>query len=167
MLGVAAGAVVAVIGYQRLGRSDVEGTLAGYRLIDPETVSVTISVTRLDPSRPVDCIVRVRAKDGSETGRREVLVPPGQEQAFEEAVRASAGDTNWVVYAVNAGMPEGSYLMFAALTEMKQLDKDVGTARLSQFPGETNFYVVRPDMSHVSKEFAAGDPGFWLRRAGP
>src|ERR1700755_2604814 len=72
----AVGVVVAVIGYQRLGRSDVTGTLAGYRLIDDQTVSVTISVTRSDPSRPVDCIVRVRAKDGTETGRREVLVPP-------------------------------------------------------------------------------------------
>jgi hypothetical protein len=70
-----AGVVLAAIVYQRLGRGDVEGTLAGYRLIDDHTVSVTISVTRKDPSRPVDCIVRVRAKDGSETGRREVLVP--------------------------------------------------------------------------------------------
>jgi hypothetical protein len=70
--------VAALIGYQRLGSSDVKATLAGYRLIDDQTVSVTISVTRSDPSRPVDCIVRVRAKDGSETGRREVLVPPAQ-----------------------------------------------------------------------------------------
>jgi len=77
---VAAGAVVAVVGYQRLGTSDVTGSLAGYQVIDNETASVTISVTRSDPSRPVDCIVRVRSKDGSETGRREVLVPPsGQE----------------------------------------------------------------------------------------
>ena len=75
----AVGVVVAVIGYQRLGRSDVTGTLAGYRLIDDQTVSVTISVTRKDPSRPVDCIVRVRAKDGSETGRREVLVTPSSQ----------------------------------------------------------------------------------------
>ncbi len=80
---VAAGIVVAAIGYQRLGRSDVEGTLAGYRLIDNQTVSVTISVTRTDPSRPVDCIVRVRAKDGSETGRREVLVPPASEATVQ------------------------------------------------------------------------------------
>ena len=78
VLVVAAGVVVAVIGYQRLGTSDVAGSLAGYRVIDNETASVTISVTRSDPSRPVDCIVRVRAKDGSETGRREVLVPPSE-----------------------------------------------------------------------------------------
>jgi hypothetical protein len=83
VVGVIAGTVVAVIGYQRLGRSDVSGTLAGYQLIDPETVSVTISVTRSDPSQPVDCIVRVRAKDGSETGRREVLVPPASETTVQ------------------------------------------------------------------------------------
>jgi hypothetical protein len=77
------GVVLAAIVYQRLGRSDVEGTLAGYRLIDSQTVSVTISVTRKDPSRPVDCILRVRAKDGSETGRREVLVPPSAQTTVQ------------------------------------------------------------------------------------
>ena len=78
-----AGIVLAAIAYQRLGRSDVEGTLAGYQLIDSQTVSVTISVTRKDPSRPVDCIVRVRAKDGSETGRREVLVAPSTQTTVQ------------------------------------------------------------------------------------
>jgi hypothetical protein len=77
------GVVLAAIVYQRLGRSDVEGTLAGYQLIDSQTVSVTISVTRKDPSRPVDCILRVRAKDGSETGRREVLVPPSAQTTVQ------------------------------------------------------------------------------------
>ncbi|WIM90058.1 DUF4307 domain-containing protein [Candidatus Mycobacterium wuenschmannii] len=77
------GVILAGIGYQRLGRSDVEGTLAGYQLIDSQTVSVTISVTRKDPSRPVDCIVRVRAKDGSETGRREVLVGPSPQATVQ------------------------------------------------------------------------------------
>src|SRR5690242_19336864 len=71
VLVVAAGAAVAVIGYQRLGTGKVTGSLAGYQVIDDETASVTISVTRSDPSRPVDCIVRVRSKDGTETGRRE------------------------------------------------------------------------------------------------
>jgi len=78
VLVVAAGLAVAVIGYERLGTSDVTGSLAGYRVIDNETASVTISVTRSEPSRPADCIVRVRAADGSETGRREVLVPPSE-----------------------------------------------------------------------------------------
>jgi hypothetical protein len=80
---VAAGVGVAVIGYQRLGTSTVSGSLAGYRVIDDETASVTISVTRSDPSRPVDCIVRVKAADGSETGRREVLVPPSRQATVQ------------------------------------------------------------------------------------
>ncbi|ORW91655.1 hypothetical protein AWB92_17390 [Mycobacterium sp. IEC1808] len=83
VLVVAAGVVVAVVGYQRLGNSDVTGSLAGYQLIDNETASVTISVTRSDPSRPVDCIVRVRAKDGGETGRREVLVGPSDQATVQ------------------------------------------------------------------------------------
>jgi hypothetical protein len=83
VLVVAAGGAVAVVGYQRLGTSDVTGSLAGYQVIDSETASVTISVTRSDPSRPVDCIVRVRSKDGSETGRREVLVPPSDQTSVQ------------------------------------------------------------------------------------
>jgi uncharacterized protein (DUF58 family) len=75
---VAAGIAVAVIGYRRLGTADVKGELAGYQLFGDETVSVTITVTRSDPSRPVVCIARARAADGSETGRREVLVAPSE-----------------------------------------------------------------------------------------
>ncbi|CCK63211.1 DUF4307 domain-containing protein [Mycobacterium canetti] len=78
VLVAAAGIVIAVIGYQRIGTSAVTGSLVGYRLVDDETASVTISVTRSDPSRPVACIVRVRATNGSETGRRELLVPPSE-----------------------------------------------------------------------------------------
>jgi hypothetical protein len=83
VLVLAAGIAVAIVGYQRLGTSDVSGSLAGYQVIDNETASVTISVTRSDPSRPVDCIVRVRAKDGSETGRREVLVAPSAQATVQ------------------------------------------------------------------------------------
>jgi hypothetical protein len=105
--GVVAGIVIAVIGYQRLGRNDVVGALAGYRLIDQETVSVTISVTRSDPSRPVDCIVRVRAKDGSETGRREVLVPPASEATVQVTaiVKSSKPPVMGDVYGCGADVP--------------------------------------------------------------
>lgn len=80
---VAACVALALLAYHRMGRGDVEGTLAGYSLVDGQTVSVTISVTRKDPSRAVDCIVRVRAKDGSEAGRREVLVPPSNQATVQ------------------------------------------------------------------------------------
>jgi hypothetical protein len=74
-----AGVAIAIVASQRLGSGDVQGELGGYQLVDDETLSVTIKVTRADPSRPVVCIVRARSIDGSETGRREVLVPPSSQ----------------------------------------------------------------------------------------
>jgi len=73
---VITGVVIAGVAFTRFSSPDVKGELGGYRVIDPHTVAVTISVTRDDPSRPVVCIVRSRSYDGNETGRREVLVPP-------------------------------------------------------------------------------------------
>jgi Domain of unknown function (DUF4307) len=107
VLVVATGLVVAVVGYQPLGTSDVAGSLAGYRLIDDETASVTISVTRSDPSRPVDCIVRVRAKDGSETGRREVLVPPSEAATVQvtTTVKSSRSPVMADIYGCGTDVP--------------------------------------------------------------
>ena len=107
LLVVAAGTVVAVVGYQRLGTSDVAGSLAGYQVIDNETASVTISVTRSDPSRPVDCIVRVRSKDGSETGRREVLVPPSGQATVQvtTTVKSSKPPVMADIYGCGTNVP--------------------------------------------------------------
>ncbi|RDH78140.1 DUF4307 domain-containing protein [Mycolicibacterium moriokaense] len=74
-----AGVVVAIVASQRLGRGDVQGELGGYQVVDAQTLAVTVKVTRADPSRPVVCIVRARSIDGSETGRRELLVPPSSQ----------------------------------------------------------------------------------------
>jgi Domain of unknown function (DUF4307) len=110
LLVLAAGLVIATIGYRRLGTSAVSGTLAGYRVIDDETASVTISVTRSDPSRPVDCIVRVRAKDGSETGRREVLVPPSTQGTVQvtTTLKSSKPPVMADIYGCGTNVP--SYL---------------------------------------------------------
>ena len=105
-----AGVAIAVVAWQRLG-TDVEGELGGYQLVDDETMSVTINVTRDDPSRPVVCIVRVRSIDGSETGRREVLVPPSSQDRVQvdtvvkSTRRPVAGD----VYGCGTDVP--SYLV--------------------------------------------------------
>lgn len=80
---IALGVVIAAVAYQRLGSGDVKGELGGYRLLDDQTVEVTVTVTRDDPSKPVVCIVRARSKDGSETGRREVLVAPSDQATVQ------------------------------------------------------------------------------------
>lgn len=110
VLVAAAGIVIAVIGYQRISTSAVTGSLVGYRLVDDETASVTISVTRSDPSRPVACIVRVRATNGSETGRRELLVPPSEATTVQvtTTVKSSLPPVMADVYGCGTEVP--SYL---------------------------------------------------------
>ncbi|GLE51874.1 DUF4307 domain-containing protein [Mycobacterium montefiorense] len=113
VLALIAGIGVAFVGYQRLATSDVSGSLGGYQVIDAETASVTISVTRSDPSRPVDCIVRVRAKDGSETGRREVKVPPSTQATVQVTtiVKSSQPPAMADIYGCGTDVP--SYLRAA------------------------------------------------------
>lgn len=107
---VVAGLVIAVIGYHRFGTSDVKGTTAGYRVIDDQTASITISVTRSDPSRPVDCIVRVRSKDGSETGRRELLVPPSDAATVQVTTTVKSFEPPVVADIYGCGSDVPAYL---------------------------------------------------------
>ncbi len=108
---VAAGVALALAAYQRLGTNEVKGELGGYQLIDGETVQVTISVTREDPSRPAVCIIRARSIDGAETGRREILVPPSTQTTMQVTAlvkstrQAVVGD----VYGCGTDVP--SYLV--------------------------------------------------------
>jgi hypothetical protein len=111
LLVLAVGVAIAVIASQRLGTGAVKGELGGYRLVDDETVEVTISVTRDDPSRPVVCIVRARSIDGSETGRREVLVPSSTQKTVQvtTVVKASRRPVVGDVYGCGTDVP--SYLV--------------------------------------------------------
>ena len=111
VLVLATGIAIAVIASQRFGTGDVTGELGGYQIVDDETVEVTISVTRDDPSRPVVCIVRARSIDGSETGRREVLVPPSAQATVQVTtiVKASRPPVVGDVYGCGTDVP--SYLV--------------------------------------------------------
>ncbi|MDT5098250.1 MAG: hypothetical protein QOC76_1987 [Mycobacterium sp.] len=106
-----AGVVIAIVASQRLGSGDVQGELGGYQLVDGETLSVTIKVTREDPSRPVVCIVRARSVDGSETGRREVLVPPSSQDTVNitTTVKSTRPPAVGDVYGCGTDVP--AYLM--------------------------------------------------------
>lgn len=105
---LAVAVAVALLGYQRLGTAAVQGTLSGYRIVDPETVSVTLTVTRTDPARPAVCIVRARSKDGSESGRREVLVPPSTPKSVQvtTVVKASRPPVMGDVYGCGLDVPK-------------------------------------------------------------
>lgn len=110
-LALVAGVTVAIIAFQRFGSADVKGETGGYRLVDDETVEVTISVTRDDPAQPVVCIVRARSIDGSETGRREILVPASTQKTVQvtAVVKASRPPVVGDVYGCGTDVP--SYLV--------------------------------------------------------
>ena len=123
----------------------------------------------------------------------EVRVFPGHENDFVEALRILAdvntkikADTPWLVYQVNLGMTSPSFLILVPMSELGQnddllfwrdnllsADGEEGTERLEQIAREsyasteTNLYAVKPEMSHVSKEFAAGDADFWRHKPDP
>jgi hypothetical protein len=111
VLVLVAGVVIAVLASQRFGTGDVQGELGGYQIVDDETVEVTITVTRDDPSRPAVCIVRARSIDGSETGRREVLVPPSTQATVQVTtiVKATRPPVVGDVYGCGTDVP--SYLV--------------------------------------------------------
>jgi hypothetical protein len=106
-----------------------------------------------------------------------VQLRPGREDEFGEMARGSAAAQ--VVYQVNEGASGPTFIILQPMASLKEAD-DVAAqeaARLAEDPTvrqhsqeiqreafagmESNLYVVRPEMSHVAREFAAGDPEFW------
>lgn len=83
VLTVMLGLAVAISLYQRFEQVAVSGEMVAYEVLDEQSASVTISVTRKDPAVPVVCIVRARARDGAESGRREILVGPSAERTVQ------------------------------------------------------------------------------------
>ena len=108
---VALGVAIAAVAFSRLGSADVKGELGGYRVVDPGTVEVTVSVTRDNPSQPVVCIVRARSYDGDEVGRRELLVAPSTAKTVQvrTLVKTSAPPVVGDVYGCGTDVP--SYLV--------------------------------------------------------
>jgi uncharacterized protein (DUF58 family) len=98
---------LAIVVYQRFESVAVEGSTAAFTVIDDETVSVTISVTRKDPARPVVCIVRARSYDGAETGRREIVVGPSEAKTVQvtTTVKTYARSVMGDIYGCGTAVP--------------------------------------------------------------
>jgi hypothetical protein len=117
----------------------------------------------------------------------EVRLHPGHESDFVEAFRILGAayekmkaDSPWVIYQVNVGMPSPTFLVFVPIRALKQNDVLLSwrkgireaegeeaahqmeqIAREAYASTESNLYVISPETSHVSKNFADGDPEFW------
>lgn len=116
----------------------------------------------------------------------EVRLHPGRENDFAEAFKKLSAayekiesDLPWVVYQVNLGTPSPAFLTFVPMKAVGQNDdlmkirerlhaaEGEAAERMQQIAREayasteSNLYSIKPEKSHVTKEFAAGDPEFW------
>jgi hypothetical protein len=91
-------------------------------------------------------------------------------------------DEHWAVYQVVSGAPAGTYLLFLPMKSMAQMDvaqeihgepyqdalgeenqrkvRELSSAAI--MTSESSLFAFNPGMSYPSKEFAAGDPDFWM-----
>ncbi|GAB2992267.1 DUF4307 domain-containing protein [Amycolatopsis acidiphila] len=79
-------AAVAWIAYVNLGPAPIDADRVSFSQQPGNAMSVTINVTRDDPSKPGVCIVRLRDISGAESGRKEVYVPAGDNHSRQTTV---------------------------------------------------------------------------------
>lgn len=117
----------------------------------------------------------------------EVRLRPGHESDFVEAFKTLNAayekidaDMPWVVYQANVGIPSPAFIVFVPMRVLKENDAllarsdklrdaegEEGFQRMQQIARdayastESNLYSISVATSHVSKEFASGDPEFW------
>lgn len=116
-----------------------------------------------------------------------ILVRPGHEEEFAEAVKGLRNAYErvnatafWVTYQVNAGAPSTTFVILMPMRSLKEMDDYLArTPQLRDAEGpaiasrlqeiarnayaswDSELYLVDAAASHVSRDFAAGDPQFW------
>ncbi len=107
VLVVIAGVAIAYLGYSKFADPAVSGDATGYQIINDSTIDVQFTVTRSDPRRPAACVIRARSRDGSESGRREILIPGSNDQqaGVKSQVRTSAPPAIGEVFGCTENVP--------------------------------------------------------------
>lgn len=83
---------VAWLGYENLGTAPIETQATGFENLPDDRMRMRFDITRDSPERPAVCIVRTRVLDGSEGGRKEVYIPPGEHTMTMTTVITSNGE---------------------------------------------------------------------------
>ncbi|MCP2235925.1 DUF4307 domain-containing protein [Prauserella halophila] len=77
-IALVASGIAAYVGYQNLAGAPIDAQRVTYDERPGDAMEITIDVSRNDPDRKGVCIVRTRNQSGQESGRKEILVAPGQ-----------------------------------------------------------------------------------------
>lgn len=117
-----------------------------------------------------------------------VRLRPGQEDQYAELVKIqkaardkAKAELHVAAFQVIAGTPNTTLMFFRPMKSLAEYDLRIGPRvreamsddqqkKADKLAGEsimfteTSVYAMNPQMSYVSKEMAAGDPGFWNRK---
>lgn len=108
---IALGLVIAYIGYTKFSSTtDLTSKMVSFDVKNDSTVQIDFTLTRDDPSRPASCIVRTKARDGSETGRREVLVPASKDKTITFRTELTTSEPSGYADVYGCGYDVPSYL---------------------------------------------------------
>src|SRR5579864_412932 len=117
-----------------------------------------------------------------------VVVRQGYETEFADAMKSLAAayeklnaDAPWVLYQVNAGSRSTTFVFFMPMRSMNEMDDYIARSKaLTEAEGaevearmreaardayqswDSELFFIGPRQSHVSTDFAAGDPSFWV-----
>ncbi|MFC4002818.1 DUF4307 domain-containing protein [Prauserella oleivorans] len=105
VLALVGGGAAVYFGYTNLVDTPIEAQRVGYEERPGNAMEITIDVTRQDPERPGVCIVRVRDISGAESGRKEILVAPG-ESRVSTVIRSIRRPVTADVYGCSYDIPE-------------------------------------------------------------
>lgn len=121
-----------------------------------------------------------------------VRVRPGQDDQYAEYVRnvvnvartKAKAELHVAAFQVIAGSPTTTYMFFRPMKSLAEYDLRIGARvregmsddqkkKADKMAGEsivfseTSVYAFAPALSHVPKDFAAGDPTFWNPKPAP
>jgi hypothetical protein len=106
-LAVLLGFGAAVAGYQNFGNTPIQGKQTAFAVLDDHSVRITLEVQRDEPQRAAECVVRARADNGDEVGRKEILIRPADDTVRQETeLRTSSRATTGEVYGCSYNVPE-------------------------------------------------------------
>ncbi|MGW0042476.1 DUF4307 domain-containing protein [Rhodococcus sp. NPDC003348] len=104
------GLAVAWLGYNKFAAKDIEANVVQYSIVDDSTMALSFTVTREEPTEAALCIVRVRSRDGSETGRREIVVQPSEHGTVQIDTQIKTSQSPAVADIYGCGSTIPSYL---------------------------------------------------------
>jgi hypothetical protein len=169
--------------YEALARQEadlVNGVRSRVAILRPDLSYLPDKMTSIVPRSRYFSITTFRVRLGRDDDFAAGI------KLFQNAFEKMKREQPYATFQVAMGAPEGTYLLVSPMKSFKEIDDEYANQKafldamgeenmknLMKGAGdvfitmETNVYAFNPNMSNVSKEFAAADPKFWTPKPLP